>query len=147
MHALGHWKEGDGAELTCTLELVNGGTATGRNVQILLRHQFSGNFLRPTFSSSDDWTTSANQHGKLFGARRSLHPGWPTMLFVADWYAPASSGGPALDYRVVPTNPAPSFAMTVYCENQEPQEIVVDFDTAEMRAHPEGCYRDAGPEA
>jgi hypothetical protein len=130
------------AQMTCKVELVNQGTATARNAAVLVEPTVKGN-LRPLEFASN-WSTYSAGHGREFVATRSLHPGWPIDLFIADWVVDAGSS-PDTDYKVLPMCQAPSFTLAIFCENQERQVMKVEFDTADMLAHREGCHREASP--
>jgi hypothetical protein len=132
----------DVAQLRCKLELLNDGTATARNAHVLVERNVVGKLRDMEIDT--EWTFRVTQHGTDFVAPRPLHPGWHTPLFVETWIVEAASS-PATDYMVVPTCPAPAYTLSIFCENQERQVIKIEFDTAEMLAHREGCNLEASP--
>jgi hypothetical protein len=127
---------GDVAQLTCTLELVNEGTVTANNTQMLEAHKVVGKLT--DFVS--DWKHSLTPYGAEFVLPRPIHPGSRDRLLVAEWLVEA--GPRAQDNMVVP-KAALSFKLTIHCENQEPQVLKIDFDSADMQASRGQCNRAA----
>jgi hypothetical protein len=130
------------ARFRCETGLVNDGTATARNTLIVVKAEVEGN-LEQLGWTSDLWRTHSWPDGQEFEAPRPLHPGRVTPLFRAQWEVEARSSI-AADHKVVPSCPAPSFSLAVYCENQERQVMKLEFDMQELIEN-RRCFHEARP--
>jgi hypothetical protein len=130
----------DTARFRCGVELINDGTATASNTLVLLQAKVEGN-LDPLSWHTDLWSTYARPDGQEFAAIRPVHPGRFTPLFTTQWEVEARSRIDS-DHIVVPHCSPPTFSLAVFCENQEPQVIKVEFDMKELIGHGR-CLREA----
>jgi hypothetical protein len=130
----------------CTLEILNEGTSTAKSVFAFVDHTITGTKEQINFASGL-WNMRPGQreNSKVFATNDPIHPRQPTLLFHATWSSWANCSRATND-KVVPIYDAPSFRITIYCENQEPQVIQIRFDTDEMRAHRDTCIREAKAE-
>jgi hypothetical protein len=132
------------AKLTCEIDLVNEGTATAKDVLVVMKQRIEGNLERISFVGGALFHfDSVLSHDKVkdFQAVRPIHPHQVTPLFTAVWTVELGVSGS----QPVPNCPAPSLDLDIYCENQGQQAIRIEFDTAEMIAKGEGCYCEARP--
>jgi hypothetical protein len=122
---------GGGIEtLSCRADLMNVGTATATNAQVLVESDIA-NFRGVSLTGGELWSNRSTGPEKWFLAGHSIHPGRSVQLFYLEWRAGAG-------------HPAPSFTLAVYCENQERQVIKIEFDMKELVEKGE-CVREAMP--
>jgi hypothetical protein len=127
--------------LSCSVELVNDGTATARDAFVQLRHNVGGDILLEPAQGC--WTPYLTPSGQEFESARPLHPAKVTPLFEARWdlaVMTAWSSG----FQAVPPCSHPCFDLEVFCENQERQVIKLEFDIDELPAKGQ-CLREATP--
>jgi hypothetical protein len=121
----------DEADLQCRVTLVNTGTATAKDCFVLVRVNVDvANTLGFTSSRWEVQHLGSGQEMEL-RAREPLHPFRAIPLFKAFWRVAAGSSA-AGGYRVVPQCAAPSFDLTVFCENHAQQVLQFAFDREEM---------------
>jgi hypothetical protein len=131
------------AEMICTVELVNDGTATGRNPLVQVQPVVGTTVRLPGRVDgikffSEGWIVDETASGTVLEATRPLHPGRVTPLFTATWRVEAR-GCPSMNGMVLPDCHAPSLELTVYCENQEQQVIKLQFDINELISNRRCC--------
>jgi hypothetical protein len=130
------------AALECKTELSNEGTATARNLIVLVRPEIEGNFSDILYGSDFCSMRQRKERGREFEFARPVHPSEAVGLFQANWTVGALSSARS-NNMLVPAYKAPAFTVSIYCDNQDKQEVRIEFDTEEMWAHREGCYREA----
>jgi hypothetical protein len=131
----------DIARMCCYVDLVNDGIATACQTLVLVRHTIKDN-IEEVRITSDHWASYMTPLGKEFEASRPMHPTREARLFYAEWQVRAHSSSST--FQVVPACQAPSFELTIFCENQERQVIKIEFDTAELITN-RRCLREAKP--
>jgi hypothetical protein len=120
------WKLGGKATaMRCEFKLVNDGTATARNTLVAVRTDTTRTTRGFRFSPGDAWTQYRRGTDEEFETSRSLHPCRVTHLFVAEWEAEHDLFDSSLCHQ-------PAFEFTVYCENQGPQAMRIDFGATNM---------------
>jgi hypothetical protein len=134
----------DVAQLACNIELINSGTASAKDVFILVKTHVKGT-LQPDHIEPAPFTQHLGAMGSDTELRllRPMHPRqrFPP-LFKARWSVAAGSSQ-ATGYTVVPNCTAPVIELAIFCENHEQQAIRLEFDTAEMLERRDGCCREA----
>ena len=119
------------ASMTCGVELVNDGTATAKDVFVLVKPDIKKSLQEPDIASAL-WSTACFTPGETeLRATRPMHPHRVTPLFTATWEVEAKSS-PSTHHRVVPFCPAPAFHLAIFCENQSNQAIRIMFDEEEL---------------
>ena len=138
----------DLAHLGLAVDLANDGTATARECFVVVHFNMVGN-TQPLSFVSNLWSM-AQFHGEVeLRATRPLHPTRNTPLFMAEWDVkmkrwPEPELGHASNFMFIPDCPPSSFSLAIFCENQERQNITVDFDMNELIDKHE-CVREAKP--
>jgi hypothetical protein len=132
----------DIARIKCMFVIINDGTATANNTRVRLSHSLKECRDGIVTRVDQEWTGLGTASKPEYLAHRPLHPECLIALFDADWEVKARAFA-EFDNEVLPDCPAPSFELTIFCQNQNKQVIKIVFDTEEMRTHREGCYREA----
>jgi hypothetical protein len=138
--------EGQIARFHCSIDLVNVGTATAKDLLVFVKPQIDTNHLpQPPVPLTGLWSIYKLGNDFEFQARRPMHPHRVTPLYGGEWDAgPRDSADH--HYRFMPFCRAPSFQLMIFCENQAAQVIKIEFDTAEMHDNPKGCHREVTAE-
>ncbi len=129
------------AQMECNVELTNTGTATANRVFVVVEEEPGG--VTGSFTYSGPWAQSTTKGKRQLGGSQPIHPGQTLLLFTAVWRVGAGPR-PASGGRVVPNCPAQQFSLAIYCENQERQDIRLDFDM-ETLIEQKTCSVERGP--
>jgi hypothetical protein len=118
------------ARLTCSLDLVNEGTATARDVVVLVTPPVKDIFASLHSMPYAAWHLRRWHDETEFQALRPMHRHRLTPLFEVSWEVEARARMP--DHLVVPHCPSPSFRLAIFCENQKEQVIEIGFDITKL---------------
>jgi hypothetical protein len=116
--------------LTCTVDLVNSGTATAKNM-VVRSNSYLGGHASTIQYDSPEWSKYCDRVGHRFEAVRPLHPDEMTRVFNASWHVAADTNC-EMSINVLCSGEDPVFDLYIYCENQQHQHIKLEFDLAEL---------------
>ena len=116
------------ARIICEAELANEGTATAKDILVVVRHRGIPSKAEGHCFASNGWTKNRAEDSVELRTAISLHPTCMTPLFVLDYQVTANLGYSAGRQFYAPHCDVPSFEVEVYCENQGRQAFQIGFN-------------------
>jgi hypothetical protein len=132
------------SQMVCNVGLLNDGTATAKTHTLARVSSRLGESAQGVAVSTPWIYSGAFLPVADFRTTVPLHPGIETPLFSVRWQVEAGAST-AMGNIVVPLGEAPCFELTVFCENQEPQDLKIEFQKSELRKQAGEAVCKAGP--